>query len=159
MGLALGKVLQVVNPLYGIDEAGLHWYLTYRTHHLDVLNMTKYRTDPLWLIQRKDRKRIGVIELKVDDTLGLSNNDFLKEEVVSSKRFETNPRTILSEPPIDFNGFQIEQKDDHIKLTQKNTENLSAPDTKEPINSQCALMQYIAVNTRPDLRELDQLLA
>lgn len=41
--LPSGQVLKVVKPLYGISESGLHWYLTYLEHHLDVLKMHSSR--------------------------------------------------------------------------------------------------------------------
>lgn len=51
LGLPHGFVLNVVKPLYEIPESGLHWYLTYLTHHLDSLNMTRSKCDPCVLIK------------------------------------------------------------------------------------------------------------
>lgn len=39
LNLTPGFVLKVVEPLYGIPETGLHWYLTYLSHHLETLGM------------------------------------------------------------------------------------------------------------------------
>lgn len=41
MDLPRNMVLQVVRPLYGMPESGLHWYLTYLDHHITCLGMTE----------------------------------------------------------------------------------------------------------------------
>lgn len=39
MDLPPDTIPHVVKPLYGIPEAGLHWYLAYLSHHIDELVM------------------------------------------------------------------------------------------------------------------------
>jgi hypothetical protein len=34
------QILKVVKPLYGVPEAGNHWFKTYYTHHVEQLGMT-----------------------------------------------------------------------------------------------------------------------
>ncbi|KAI0999863.1 hypothetical protein K3495_g8333 [Podosphaera aphanis] len=36
-----GTIIQVIKPLYGIAEAGTHWWATYITHHKENLSMAK----------------------------------------------------------------------------------------------------------------------
>lgn len=42
-------VLEVIKPLYGNPESGLHWYLTYLSHNLDELHMSRSRIAPCLL--------------------------------------------------------------------------------------------------------------
>lgn len=46
MGLPGDVVVKVVNPLYGIPESWLQWYLTYLEHHIIKLGMIRSRLDP-----------------------------------------------------------------------------------------------------------------
>lgn len=45
-------VLRVVNPLYGIPESGLHWYLTYTEHHTERQGMKRTTSDPCIMYNR-----------------------------------------------------------------------------------------------------------
>lgn len=80
MGLQSGKVLKVVKPLYGTPKSGLNWCLTYLSHHLDALGMKGCRAGPKVLMQKRDRKLDGLVQLKVDDSLGLGSDAFLDKE-------------------------------------------------------------------------------
>jgi hypothetical protein len=35
----VGTILRVIKPLYGIAEAGVHWWATYHKHHCENLGM------------------------------------------------------------------------------------------------------------------------
>lgn len=39
MNIPGNVVIQVLRPLYGIPERGLHWYLTYLEYHMEALGM------------------------------------------------------------------------------------------------------------------------
>lgn len=85
-------------PLYGVPEAGAHWYNTYHSHHTDRLNMTAATHDPclLYTAQRFAANRNsevprGVACLQIDDTLTASNSPFLAKEEKSSV-FSCKPR-------------------------------------------------------------------
>jgi hypothetical protein len=45
-----GTILRVMKPLYGIAEAGLHWFATYIRHHQEKLAMASSAYDPCLLI-------------------------------------------------------------------------------------------------------------
>src|SRR5438045_9504353 len=60
MGLELGMILQVVSPLYGMPEAGMHWYKTYHDHHLNSLQMTHSKYHPCMLFNEQDTAIIGI---------------------------------------------------------------------------------------------------
>jgi len=40
LGLSKDSLLRVVKPLYGVPEAGNHWFRTYHDHHTQELKMT-----------------------------------------------------------------------------------------------------------------------
>jgi len=44
-----GTLLRIMKPLYGIAEAGLHWYVTYQKHHREKLLMQDAAHDPCLL--------------------------------------------------------------------------------------------------------------
>ena len=164
MELPPGYIIKVVKPLYGIPESGLHWYLTYLTHHLDTLRMTRTRSDPCILIRRtKDGALDGLILLQVDDSLGLGSDTFMQEEEQASKAFRCKPRTPISEEETGFNGISIKSK---TETQTSNTETMRGYtitqcdkirklddkiEGEKQFISQRALAQYIGVNVRPDI--------
>lgn len=155
-----GFVLKVVKPLYGIPESGLHWYLTYLTHHLDTLHMTRSKSDPCVLIKRSKGQLEGLILLQVDDTLGLGTTNFMEEEQHHSQAFRCKPRTRLSAIPTTFNGITITSHDNMIKIQQtEKIMKLKPATTDKEFASQRALAQYIGVNVRPDTCAPIQLIA
>ncbi|KAI1001546.1 hypothetical protein K3495_g6656 [Podosphaera aphanis] len=48
-------VMRIFKPLYGIAEAGTHWYATYHAHHLNNLNMETSTYDPCFLVTKKPK--------------------------------------------------------------------------------------------------------
>ena len=57
----------VLKPLYGIAEAGTHWWATYYKHHLEKLLMTTSTYDPCFLVTRT-KDQFGVVGMQTDDT-------------------------------------------------------------------------------------------
>ena len=45
-----GTIMIVLKPLYGIAEAGTHWWATYSKHRREKLHMTTSTYDPCLLI-------------------------------------------------------------------------------------------------------------
>lgn len=158
-------VLQVVKPLYGIPESGLHWYLTYLSHHLDTLHMKRTRADPCMMIRRTDSNLDGFILLQVDDSLGFGSTQFLDEEQTASARFRCKPRTAIATKPITFNGINIsrttfDQTKHKYSINQTDKINkLSIVNDQKDFTSHRALAQYIGVNARPDVCAPVQLVA
>lgn len=63
-------VLQVIRPLYGIPESGLHWYLTYLRHHQERLGMQRATMDSYFLFRYEQDGNLDVIVvLQVEDRL------------------------------------------------------------------------------------------
>lgn len=106
LGLPDDMVLEGVRPLYRIPQSGLHWYLTYLSHHLETLGMIKSKVDPCVLIRRERKNLKGLVLLQVDDSLGFGDNQFLDQEDEASTRFNSKPRIPLTEQPSTFNGIR-----------------------------------------------------
>ncbi|KAM4067548.1 cwf18 domain containing protein [Hirsutella rhossiliensis] len=69
--ISRGTILRIVKPLYGIAEAGAHWFNTYHDHHCRKLNMETSSFDPCLLITANniaDKDLFGIAALQTDDT-------------------------------------------------------------------------------------------
>src|SRR5438045_1930342 len=118
MGLEPGTILQVVSPLYGMPEAGMHWYKTYHDHHLNSLQMTPSTFDPCLLF---NKHATAIIGMQTDDMLISATNEFMvkEEEELQKAKFLAKPREKLTaNHPLEFNGFVITQSDNKISITQ-----------------------------------------
>jgi hypothetical protein len=120
--LQLGKntILKVIKPLYGIPEAGNHWFNTYHRHHTEKLSMTESTFDPCLLYSHNIG--FGIVGLQTDDTIFLGDYAFATTEEVKLKEagFLAKEREKLTPTtPIKFNGGQIKLEDGVIVLTQE----------------------------------------
>ncbi|KAI0993306.1 hypothetical protein K3495_g14878, partial [Podosphaera aphanis] len=155
MGLTSNMVLKVVLPLYGIPEAGTHWFYTYQKHHIDMLNMKLSTFDPCLLFNENQSAIIG---LQTDDSLIVATPSFM--EIEEQKLIEAN---LLSKPieklgvdhPLEFNGFMITlNKSNNICITQKKQlekiKLLGKDFTNEEYIAQRARGAYIATVSQPE---------
>ena len=78
LGIEKDSVLRVVKPLYGVPEAGNHWFRTYHNHHVQELHMNASTYDPCLLYTNQNA--FGIVGLQTDDTLFLANTAFAKAE-------------------------------------------------------------------------------
>lgn len=53
LNLPQGVLLKILRPLYGILEAGTHWFRTYHNHHIEKLNLQQASYDPCLLFTTK----------------------------------------------------------------------------------------------------------
>ena len=132
--------MEVVKPLYGIAEAGTHWWATYFRHHRDKLGMTTSTYDPCLLISddsddnnnttnntadntTDNTTPFGIVGMQTDDTLGLSNISFFDREDIELTKagFKAKPKTKLSPiTPLLFNGCKLTiDADNNMTLCQK----------------------------------------
>jgi hypothetical protein len=110
LGLPTGTVLKVVRPLYGVPEAGNHWFNTYHRHHLEQLAMNQSTYDPCLLYTHENG--FGIIGVQTDDTLILADETFAKtkEDRLRKAKFLSKEREKLTaKNPLKFNRGQIEQ--------------------------------------------------
>jgi hypothetical protein len=69
--------LKVVKPLYGVPEAGNHWFKTYYSHYLNELAIEQSTYDPCLLYSNYP---FSIVSLQTDDTLFVGDDDFAKVE-------------------------------------------------------------------------------
>ena len=161
IGLPEGRLFRVARPLYGIPEAGMHWFSTYHKHHVQALGMTPTAYDPCLLFtpgllsNSKSGPR-GVTCLQTDDTANAGNEEFIRLEEANSARFQCKKAEILTaDAPLRFNGATIElRRNGDIFMHQ--AEQISRlqevkKDDKEEYVAQRARGAYIASVCAPTL--------
>src|SRR5438045_391132 len=119
LNLKDNTILRVVKPLYGVPEAGNHWFSTYHSHHIKELSMEQSTYDPCLLFSNKP---FGVVGLQTDDTLFVGDSDFAIQEQVQLQKaqFLAKEREQLSSTKdLKFNGGIIHQDGDTLTLTQE----------------------------------------
>ena len=97
----------VRRPLYGIPEAGTHWWATYYKHHLEKLLMTTSSYDPCLLITTT-KDAFGVVGMQTDDTLILGDDNFAQTEDNKLKKANLKAKLIkvlLYESLLIFNRY------------------------------------------------------
>ena len=112
-------IMVVVKPLYGIAEAGTHWWATYSNHHKTKLSIETSTFDPCLLISTSDSEGFGIVGMQTDDTIILADDKFHgKEEATIT--FKSKKKDTLSDiKPLVFNGCVITIINDVIRCTQK----------------------------------------
>ena len=127
LGAPSDCILQVVKPLYGVPEAGNHWFATYHGHHLNRLGMTESTYDPC-LLYKTNSSEFGIVGMQTDDTLILANDIFAtkEEKAIKEANILTKQRDCLTPgSPIKFNGTKIDLgPNGEIKVTT-NAEGIS----------------------------------
>jgi hypothetical protein len=116
MGISNDCILKVIKPLYGVSEAGNHWFKTYHGHHTDKLRMIQSTYDSclLYITITIGHIGMGIVGMQTDDTLILADQSFvvIEEEAVHSAKIMTKAREQLSpENALKFNGTRIERID------------------------------------------------
>jgi hypothetical protein len=98
-----GYIMVVLKPLYGVPEAGTHWFATYHKHHIEKLAMTTSTYDPCLLVT-KTGKPFGLVGMQTDDTLILAEQKFAAQEE-TELIFAAKPKEQLTTTtPLMFNG-------------------------------------------------------
>lgn len=120
LGLQEGMILKVIKPLYGIPEAGNHWFNTYHRHHIEKLRMNQSTYDPCLLYTNSNG--FAIAGLQTDDTLLLADQTFAEAEqtgLQEAKFLAKERETLTQTTPIKFNGGYIRQDGNSITLTQE----------------------------------------
>jgi hypothetical protein len=114
------SILKVVKPLYGVPEAGNHWFKTYHSHHVNELAMKQSTYDPCLLYSNRP---FGIVGLQTDDTLFVGDNDFAEQEQLQlqkAKFLAKERERLTSAHDLKFNGGIIHYENDgSITLTQE----------------------------------------
>jgi len=154
LGIPKGTVVKVEKPLYGIPEAGNHWFGTYHGHHIRELGMEQSTYDPCLL---NSHNPFGIVALQTDDTLFLADTDFaeLEQNKLAKAKFTAKDRDRLTiNNPLKFNGCIIRQFTDHITVTQESQCKNLAVITPAPANTVSS-----RGNVRKSLSVFDQYIA
>ena len=159
MGLSNDIVLKVIKPLYGIPEAGNHWFSTYHKLYTDGLNMKTSTYDPCLLYRRTNDTLDGITGMQTDDTLMTCNESFAFDEdsVIKKAQIMSKARqTLTPEAPLMFNGAVVNREPDgSITVTQpRQCQNLAVVNTHKPMSTTSA-----RGNTRDMLSTKDQYVA
>ena len=77
----------VLKPLYGIPEAGTHWWAIYYKHHKEKLSITISTYDPCFLIITKEV--FGLVGMQTDNIFILALKEFLvlEDDKLSKAKF------------------------------------------------------------------------
>lgn len=132
--LSLGKdaILKVIKPLYGIPEAGNHWFNTYHRHHTEKLAMVQSTFDPCLLFTNTNG--FGIVGLQTDDTLFLADDTFARAEqdkLQEAKLLAKERERLSTTTTLKFNGGLIAMDDAGITLSQeRQCQNINLVSTK-----------------------------
>ena len=119
-----GTILKIIKSLYGVSEAGAHWFNTYHKHHTEKLSMQQSTYDPCLLYINQKGKGFEVVGLQIDDTLILKNETFANAENFhfhEAKLLAKEKEKLTSQHPIKFNGVYIKQENSQ-PLSQENSQ-------------------------------------
>lgn len=91
-------IVLVTKLLYGVPEAGTHWWATNYNHHRDKLKMKASTFDPCLLITTEESGCFGILGVQTDDTLSLGDKALLEREDTELRNagFAAKPRRVLS---------------------------------------------------------------
>jgi hypothetical protein len=109
--------------LYGIPEAGTHWWATYHKHHREKLAMVTSTYDPCLLIIIT-KAAFSVVGIQTDNTLILRSKEFdtIENDELTKAKFSAKPKELLSlKTLLIFNSCILTQKkeDVAVELRQK----------------------------------------
>jgi hypothetical protein len=157
--LPKGTIFEVILPLYGIPEAGNHWFNTYYKHHLHNLIMETSTYDPCLLITKESEPALGIVGMQTDDTLILGEPDFLAKEDVelkAAKLLAKDTETLSTRNSLMFNGCIITQEKHSLAIAQKGQGkrieaiNTKSSDFRQAFMEQRARGAYIAAICQPE---------
>ncbi|KAF7567022.1 DUF1421 multi-domain protein [Pyrenophora tritici-repentis] len=156
-----GTILHVIKPLYGIAEAGVHWWTTYHGHHCKELDMSTSTYDPCLLITNSDDADVfGIVGMQTDDTLMLGTTAFLsrEEKKIQKAQFRSKPKAMLTpEVQLDFNGCTLTMDASRVLILRQKGQggrirlvDIRAPDRAQQYTEQRARGAYIASTCQPE---------
>lgn len=165
LGYPHGTLFRVNRPLYGIPEAGIHWFYTYHRYHMNKLNMRPsiydmcllYTKGCFSISSKSENTPRGIVCLQTDDTAYIGNQAFVEKEEKMRKQFDSKNKEVLNNGgKVKFNGGTIVKSNNEITLSQpKHVSKLSTLDSKsfkhEEFVSERARGSYISAVCRPEL--------
>jgi len=153
-----GTIMKVIRPLYGVPEAGTHWWATYNKHHREKLGMITSTYDPCLLIT-STKESFGLVGMQTDDTIILADTTFAEKEndELMKAAIRAKPKEKLSdEHSLMFNGCIIKKNGKVIELVQKDQGkkiqlvNAKSENMQQSYREQRARGAYIATICQPE---------
>jgi hypothetical protein len=158
--LPQGMIFKVIKPLYGIPEAGTHWFRTYYRHHQVKLGIEPSTYDPCFLITRDQSGPFGIVGLQTDDTLFIRDDKFIEiedKELKAAKLTAKPAQTLTPDDPLAFNGCKLlADPDGSVRVIPKDQgKRIDLVDAKSGQVKQAYLEQrargaYIATTCQPE---------
>ncbi|EED18931.1 hypothetical protein TSTA_126390 [Talaromyces stipitatus ATCC 10500] len=71
-------LLLVEGALYGIPEAGVHWFSTYHEHHKVKMDMETSMYNPCLLVTKPGAESFSLVGMQTDDTLIIATEKFAR---------------------------------------------------------------------------------
>jgi hypothetical protein len=129
-------IMVVIKPLYGIAEAGTHWWATYSQHHKERLGMVTSTYDPCLMVT--DNGPLGIVGMQTDDTIILGDKTFNERES-QEMTFKCKVKTELKKgTALTFNGCIVTRSDDNVVIVKQKAQGnkLLLVDTTRDIKQQ-----------------------
>ena len=174
LDLPKGSLVELIAPVYGLDDAPLRWHWTLISF-FEHLGFTRCLLEPCWLVKRERGKLIAQVLIEVDDlNLGATEDymPILREAL--EKRFQFGK---FEHGEADFAGRHVAMSEDKISVHQEKyiVENLlplrvqkgrmadrSSPLSQEEFESFRSLLykaNWVAHQTRPEAAGVVSILA
>jgi len=102
----VGIIMVVLKPLYGVAEAGTHWWATYSRYYKDKLSIVTLTYNPCLLVTNT-KDRFVIVGIQTDDILSLLDSRFtkLEQSKLDKAGFSAKPKELLSSTNVlQFNG-------------------------------------------------------
>ena len=103
-------ILYVVKPLYGLAEAGNHWFATYLDYEKEKLGIKMLSYNVYLFITKNGGENFGIAGLQTDNTFNVGAEAFMKKEEteIMKAKFKAKTQTILKTGASrDFNGCRM----------------------------------------------------
>jgi hypothetical protein len=116
--LPRSTAIRFLSPLYGIPEAGTHWFRTYHRHQTDNLKTKASTYDPCLLIADN---RSAIVGLQTDDSLIAATPEFMAEEdrqLQQAKLLAKPVEHFTPDHSVDLNGFVITVEGSDLTISQ-----------------------------------------
>ncbi|TIC89479.1 hypothetical protein CH35J_012864 [Colletotrichum higginsianum] len=110
-----GTIIEAMKPLYGVAEAGTHWWATYTNHHKKKLQMETTAYNPCLLLATAENPHFGIVGMQTEDTIGLGDSAFdeLEDDELKNAALLAKPKGYLSAAnPLLFNGGIVSMGND-----------------------------------------------
>ncbi|KHJ34520.1 hypothetical protein EV44_g3335 [Erysiphe necator] len=116
--------MEVVKPLYGMAEAGTHWWAIYLKHQQEKLRMETSTFDPCLLVTSRENINFGIVRMQIDDTIILADEGFSvqeEERLLEAEFLAKSKERLTVNTPLDFTGCTLTSMNDSncLQLKQK----------------------------------------